>query len=199
MSLSEMEGGMLRLNWLQLAGFKSFADKTLIPFDQGISSIIGPNGCGKSNLADALGWVLGAGSAQSLRGETMEDVIFNGTRKRRPSGFVEATLAFSRSDNKPIVLKEAEFSGDSLEISRKLYRSGESIYSINQRRCRLKDIRALLEEAGLGFASYALIAQGKIGWFLSAKPVERRAVIEEAARITGYKSRRRSAELKLEL
>ncbi len=194
-----MAGDLLRLDWLQLSGFKSFADKTLIRFDQGINGIVGPNGCGKSNLADALGWVLGAGTALSLRGEKMDDVIFAGTRKRRPSGVVEATLSFSRSDGGTISLKEPEFSGESLEISRKLYRSGESIYSVNQRRCRLKDIRAILEEAGLGFASYALIAQGKIGWFLRAKPVERRTIIEEAARITGYKSRRRSAELKLEL
>ena len=194
-----MAGELLRLDWLQLSGFKSFADKTLIRFDQGINGIIGPNGCGKSNLADALGWVLGAGTALSLRGEKMDDVIFAGTRKRRPSGVVEATLSFSRSDGGTISLKETEFSGESLEISRKLYRSGESIYSVNQRRCRLKDIRAILEESGLGFASYALIAQGKIGWFLRAKPVERRTIIEEAARITGYKSRRRSAELKLDL
>jgi chromosome segregation protein len=190
---------MLRLDQLEMAGFKSFADKTSIRFEEGISSIVGPNGCGKSNLADAIGWVLGSGTALSLRGEKMDDVIFSGTRKRRPSGVVEATIAFSRTDNEPIVLKETEFSGDVLEIGRKLYRSGESVYSVNQRRCRLKDIHSVLEEAGLGFASYALIAQGKIGWFLSAKPVERRSVIEEAARITGYKSRRRSAELKLEL
>jgi len=198
-SVSKLNGDMLSLDWLQLSGFKSFADKTLIRFDQGINGIIGPNGCGKSNLADALGWVLGAGSALSLRSEKMDDVIFAGTRKRRPSSVVEAILSFSRTDGGAISLKETEFSGDTLEISRKLYRSGESIYSVNQRRCRLKDIRAILEEAGLGFASYALIAQGKIGWFLRAKPVERRNIIEEAARITGYKSRRRSAELKLEL
>ncbi|MEE8349035.1 MAG: chromosome segregation protein SMC [Acidobacteriota bacterium] len=194
-----MDGDMLKIDWLQLAGFKSFADKTLIRFEQGINGIVGPNGCGKSNLADALGWVLGSGTAASLRGEKMDDVIFAGTRKRRPSGVVSATLCFSRIDGGPITLKEPEFSGDTLEISRKLYRSGESVYSINQRRCRLKDIRSLLDEAGLGFASYALIAQGNIGWFLRAKPVERRTLIEEAARISGYKSRRRSAELKLEL
>jgi len=199
MNASQRDGDSLKLDWLQLSGFKSFADKTLIRFDQGISGIIGPNGCGKSNLADALGWVLGSGSALSLRGEKMDDVIFAGTRKRRPSGVVEATLSFSRCDGGSISLKEMDFSGDNLEISRKLYRSGESIYSFNQRRCRLKDIRSILEEAGLGFASYALIAQGKIGWFLRAKPVERRTIIEEAARISGYKSRRRSAELKLEL
>ncbi|MCZ6485514.1 MAG: AAA family ATPase, partial [Acidobacteria bacterium] len=190
---------MLRLDRLELTGFKSFAEKTSIQFEGGISSIVGPNGCGKSNLADAIGWVLGSGTAQSLRGQRMDDVIFNGTRTRRPSGLVDATLVFSRVDNKPIVLKATEFSGEVLEIGRKLYRSGESVYTVNQRRCRLKDIHAVLEEAGLGFASYALIAQGKIGWFLRAKPVERRSVIEEAARITGYKSRRRSAEVKLEL
>jgi chromosome segregation protein len=190
---------MLRLNQLEITGFKSFAEKTSVRFEEGISGIVGPNGCGKSNLSDAIGWVLGSGTALSLRGERMDDVIFNGTRKRRPSGVVEATLAFSRTDNEPILLKETGFSGEVLEISRKLYRSGESVYSVNQRRCRLKDIHSVLEEAGLGFASYALIAQGKIGWFLRAKPVERRSVIEEAARITGYKSRRRSAELKLEL
>ncbi len=190
---------MLRLDQLEITGFKSFAEKTSVRFEEGISGIVGPNGCGKSNLSDAIGWVLGSGTALSLRGERMDDVIFNGTRKRRPSGVVEATLAFSRTDNEPILLKETGFSGEVLEISRKLYRSGESVYSVNQRRCRLKDIHSVLEEAGLGFASYALIAQGKIGWFLRAKPVERRSVIEEAARITGYKSRRRSAELKLEL
>jgi len=190
---------MLRLDQLEITGFKSFAEKTSVRFEEGISGIVGPNGCGKSNLADAIGWVLGSGTALSLRGETMDDVIFNGTRTRRPSGVVEATLSFSRADNQPIVLKESDFSGEVLEIGRKLYRSGESVYSVNQRRCRLKDIHSVLEEAGLGFASYALIAQGKIGWFLRAKPVERRSVIEEAARITGYKSRRRSAELKLEL
>ncbi|MCZ6876574.1 MAG: chromosome segregation protein SMC [Acidobacteria bacterium] len=190
---------MLRLDRLELTGFKSFAEKTSIQFEGGISSIVGPNGCGKSNLADAIGWVLGSGTAQSLRGQRMDDVIFNGTRTRRPSGLVEATLVFSRVDNQPIVLKATDFSGEILEIGRKLYRSGESVYTVNQRRCRLKDIHAVLEEAGLGFASYALIAQGKIGWFLRAKPVERRSVIEEAARITGYKSRRRSAEVKLEL
>ncbi|MEE8161607.1 MAG: AAA family ATPase, partial [Acidobacteriota bacterium] len=95
---------MLRLDRLELTGFKSFAEKTSIRFEGGISSIVGPNGCGKSNLADAIGWVLGSGSAQSLRGQRMDDVIFNGTRKRRPSGLVDATLVFSRVDNKPIVL-----------------------------------------------------------------------------------------------
>ena len=106
----KLNGEMLSLDWLQLSGFKSFADKTLIRFDQGINGIIGPNGCGKSNLADALGWVLGAGSALSLRSEKMDDVIFAGTRKRRPSSVVEAILSFSRTDGGTISLKETEFS-----------------------------------------------------------------------------------------
>jgi chromosome segregation protein len=190
---------MLKLDALEVVGFKSFAHKTRLHFPQGITSIVGPNGCGKSNLADAIGWVLGVHSAQNLRGEKMDDVIFNGTRKRKPSGVVEATLVFSHHEGKPIKLVKSGVSGEVLEISRKLYRSGESVYSINQRHCRLKDIRSVMEDAGVGFAPYALIAQGKIGWLLSAKPLERRTVIEEAARIAGYKSRRRSAELKLEL
>ena len=190
---------MLKLDALELVGFKSFPHKTRLRFPQGITSVIGPNGCGKSNLADAIGWVLGVHSAQNLRGERMDDVIFSGTRKRKPSGVVEATLVFSRSDGEPIELAKSGISGEVLEISRKLYRSGESVYSVNQRRCRLRDIRTVMEEAGVGFAPYALIAQGQIGWLLSAKSLERRTVIEEAARITGYKSRRRSAELKLDL
>ena len=190
---------MLRLDALELIGFKSFPRKVRLQFPQSITCLIGPNGCGKSNLADATGWVLGAQTAHSLRGEKMEDVIFGGTDKRKPSSFVQATLAFSRADSSPIVLEESGVSGETLEIGRKLYRSGESIYSINGRHCRLKDIHKVLEEAGLGFASYALIAQGRVGWLLSAKSYERRVVVEEAAGISGYKSRRRSAELKLEL
>lgn len=190
---------MLRLDSLEITGFKSFADRTRIQLSSGITCIIGPNGCGKSNVADSIGWILGSQSAHSLRGERMEDVIFAGTRKRKPSGFVETTLTFSRGDGEPISLENPEYSGESLAIGRKLYRDGESIYSIQDRRSRLKDIHPLLEEAGLGFASYALIAQGRIGWFLSAKPLDRRTVIEEAAQIVGYKSRRRSAELKLEM
>ena len=140
---------MLKLDALELVGFKSFAHKTRLQFPQGITSVVGPNGCGKSNLADAIGWVLGAHSAQNLRGEKMDDVIFNGTRTRKPSGVVEATLVFSHHDGKPIELVKSGISGEVLEVSRKLYRSGESVYSINQRRCRLKDIRSVMEEAGV--------------------------------------------------
>lgn len=190
---------MVKFESLELIGFKSFADKVQVIFPEGITAIIGPNGCGKSNLADAIGWVLGEQSARTLRGARMEDVIFNGTQTRKPSGVVEVTLRLKRTGEPPLVLEGTELTGDTLEISRKLYRSGESLYLINQRRCRLKDIEQLMEEAGLGYASYALIEQGRIDAVLNARPLERRAIIEEAAQILGYKAKRRNAELKLEM
>ena len=189
---------MLHLESLELLGFKSFAEKTRVVFDKGTTVVVGPNGCGKSNLADAIGWALGVQGARSLRGQRMDDVIFGGTRKRKPSGFVEVVLSLSRSGEGPLSVQGLQFEGESLEIGRKLYRSGESVYRINQRRCRLRDIQDLLEQSGLGFASYALIAQGRMDYFLNANSLERRAIIESAASIGGYKSRRQSAELKLE-
>lgn len=190
---------MLKLDSLEILGFKSFAEKTRIDFTDRITAIVGPNGCGKSNLSDALGWVLGAHSARNIRGQNMDDVLFNGTGKRRPSGVVEARLTMRRQGGEPIRFEGEELQGDSLVISRKYYRSGESQYAVNQRRCRLMDIQKLLQDTGLGFASYAMIAQGQIESFLVAKPLDRRAVIEEAAEIIGYKSKRRSAELRLEM
>ncbi len=190
---------MLKLKSLELTGFKSFADKTKVAFPDGITGVIGPNGCGKSNLSDAIGWVLGAQTARTLRGQKMEDFIFGGTRSRKASGLAEVTLALRRMDAEPLQIGGIEIDGPEFEITRKLYRSGESIFLINHRRCRLMDIHQILEEAGLGFASYALIAQGRIDAFLTARPLDRRSLIEEAAQITGYKSKRRNAELKLEL
>ena len=190
---------MLRLDSLELTGFKSFAEKTRVDFPEGITGIIGPNGCGKSNLSDAIGWVLGLQNARNLRGQRMEDVIFNGTDRRRPSGLVEVKLRLKRLDETPLVWDGVELQEEILEISRKLYRSGEGHSRINDRRCRLKDIHQLLEDAGLGFTSYAMIAQGKIESFLTSRPLDRRAIIEEAAQITGYKNKRRNAELKLEM
>jgi len=190
---------MLKFEALDIIGFKSFAEKTHVAFDDRVTCVVGPNGCGKSNLSDAIAWVLGAQNARNLRSERMEDVIFNGTAARKPSGLAEVTLTVRRTDENPIVLDEIELTEERLEITRRLYRSGESVYLINQRRCRLKDIHLFLDAAGLGLASYALIAQGNIESFLSSKPMDRRAIIEEAAGILGYKSRRKSAELKLEL
>ncbi|MGH9340280.1 MAG: chromosome segregation protein SMC [Acidobacteriota bacterium] len=190
---------MLKFDSLELIGFKSFAEKTRIVFNDRTTAIIGPNGCGKSNLADAIGWVLGVQNARNLRGQIMDDVIFSGTGKRKPSGFAQVTVTLRRTGEAPIRIGQEEIDGNTLEIGRKLYRDGESIYLLNQRRCRLKDIHDFMDEAGLGFSSYAMIAQGRIESFLSAKPLDRRAIIEEAARITGYKSKRRSAELKLEM
>ncbi|MGW8181218.1 MAG: AAA family ATPase, partial [bacterium] len=190
---------MLRLDSLEITGFKSFADKTRVDLPNGITTIIGPNGCGKSNLSDAIGWVLGLHSARNLRGQKMEDVIFNGTDQRRPSGVVEVKLRLKRQDDTPLVWGGVELQEEILEITRKLYRSGEGHSRINGRRCRLKDIHQLLSDAGLGSTSYAMIAQGKIDTFLTSRPLDRRAIIEEAAQIIGYKNKRRNAELKLEM
>ena len=195
MSLSSV----MRFDSLSLVGFKSFADKVQVSFDEGITAIVGPNGCGKSNLFDALSWVLGAQNAREMRGAKMEDFIFGGTGKRKQSGMAQASLGVRLNQTRDFEIQGKTIRDDRLEICRKLYRSGESVYLVNGRRCRLKDIHKVLGELGLDYASYALIAQGKIDSFMTAKPLERRAVIEEAARITGYKTRRRRAELKLEM
>ena len=189
----------MRFDSLSLVGFKSFADKVQVSFDQRITAIVGPNGCGKSNLFDALSWVLGTQNAREMRGAKMEDFIFGGSGKRKQSGMAQATLGISLNETHSFDIQGKTLRDDRLEICRKLYRSGESAYLVNGRRCRLKDIYKILEGLGLDYASYALIAQGKIDAFMNAKPLERRAVIEEAARITGYKARRRRAEPKLEM
>jgi chromosome segregation protein len=190
---------MLHLDKLEIIGFKSFAEKTRVDFPGRITGIIGPNGCGKSNLSDAIGWVLGLQTARNLRGQKMDDVIFGGTNKRKRSGFAEVSLNLRRPEAEPLKINGMEISDPEIVIRRRLERSGESHYSINNRRCRLMDIHKLLEDGGLGFASYAIIAQGKIDSFLSSKPLDRRNLIEEAAQILGYKSKRKNAELKLEM
>jgi chromosome segregation protein len=189
---------MHQIQKLELVGFKSFCDRTQIIFNEGITSIVGPNGCGKSNIADAIGWVVGEQSAKSLRTDRMEGVIFGGTQARKATGFAEVVLTLSLMDHFTIP-EGISLNPDGFTVGRRLYRSGESEYYLDGRRCRLKDIQALFEGTGLGPNSYALIEQGRIGMILSSKPSDRRSLIEEAARITLFKSRKYSAEMKLEL
>ncbi len=189
---------MRQIQKLELVGFKSFCDRTQILFNEGITAIVGPNGCGKSNIADAISWVVGEQSAKSLRADRMEGVIFNGTQSRKATGFAEVVLTLSLG-NKLDLPEGVKISPEEFTVGRRLYRSGESEYYLDGRRCRLKDIQALFEGTGLGPNSYALIEQGRIGQILSSKPAERRSLIEEAARITLFKSYRYSAEAKLEL
>jgi chromosome segregation protein len=250
----------MRLQRLEIAGFKSFPDRSELTFDTGVTAIVGPNGCGKSNVVDALTWVLGEQSAKSLRGDRMEDVIFGGSDARRPTSTAEVRLKLSGvaarvpgqpsgghdhksnghktngngnghgpshgngngngnghgyaltgtgaeaitdsvivssaavallEDETPLIVRD-------VELMRRLYRSGESEYLIDGEICRLKDVQDLLMDAGVGVKGYAVIEQGKIGQILSARPTDRRQLIEEAAGVTKYKSRRRAAELKLE-
>ncbi len=182
----------MHLKKLELFGFKSFADKTLVVFDQGVTCIVGPNGCGKSNISDAIRWVLGERSPKILRGSKMEDVIFNGTDFRKPIGFAEVSLTLDNAD-KTLPIDFAE-----VTITRRLHRSGESEYLINKTNCRLKDIYDLILDTGLGSSSYSMIEQGKIDYILNADPDERRFLIEEAAGISKYESKKDEAIRKLE-
>jgi chromosome segregation protein len=189
---------MNQIKKLELVGFKSFCDRVHIPFNEGITAIVGPNGCGKSNIADAISWVVGEQSAKSLRTDKMGGVIFNGTQARKATGYAEAILTMSLEN--PIEIPGIpDINPERFTVGRRLYRSGESEYYLDGRRCRLKDIQALFEGTGLGPNSYAILEQGRIDQILSSKPAERRNLIEEAARITLFKSRRYSAEAKLEM
>ncbi len=182
----------MKFKKLEIYGFKSFADKLEIKFENGVTGIVGPNGCGKSNVADSIRWVMGEQSAKSMRGSNMQDVIFNGTEARKPQSFSEVSLYFDNSEKIfPVDYNE-------VVLTRKLYRSGESEYAINKTPCRLKDIIDILRDSGLGKDSYCVIGQGKIDALLSAKPEERRAVFEEAAGISKFKSRKIEAERKLD-
>ncbi len=182
----------MRLKKLELFGFKSFADKTEILFDDGVTCVVGPNGCGKSNISDAIRWVLGERSAKLLRGSKMEDVIFNGTDYRKPLALAEVALTIDNSDRGlPIDYHE-------VTIARRLYRSGESEYLINKTVCRLKDVQDLILDTGIGSNSYSMIEQGRIDYILNADAEERRFLIEEAAGISKYKVKKEEAIRKLE-
>lgn len=179
------------LSSIQIQGFKSFADKTILKFGKGITAVVGPNGSGKSNISDAVRWVLGEQSTKSLRGQSMEDVIFGGTDTRRPHGFCEVTLNIDNTD------RTLNFDNDSVSVTRRYYRSHESEYLINNVTVRLKDVHELFMDTGLGRDGYSMIGQGKIDNIISSKSDERRDIFEEASGISKYRYRKTEAERKL--
>ena len=180
------------LKRLELQGFKSFADKTVLEFKPGITAVIGPNGSGKSNISDSIRWVLGEQSMKSLRGAKTQDIIFAGTQNRKSLGFAEASLVFDNSDGAlPIEYTE-------VTVTRKIYRSGETGYYINKVPCRLKDVVELFMDTGIGRDGYSIIGQGKIDEILSNKSEDRRHIFEEAAGIVKYRTRKQESEKKLE-
>jgi chromosome segregation protein len=180
------------LKSIEIRGFKSFADKTDLSFKYGITAVVGPNGSGKSNISDAVRWVLGEQSVKSLRGGKMEDVIFAGTQFRKPVGLAQVALTLDNNDHK------LQIDYNDVTISRRLYRSGESEYYINNTQCRLKDVHELFMDTGIGKEGYSIIGQGKIDAILSGRPEERRNLLEEAAGIVKFKTRKEEAEKRLE-
>ncbi|MEW5850287.1 MAG: chromosome segregation protein SMC [Myxococcota bacterium] len=184
----------MKIRKLEIQGFKSFADRTVVHFDSGITCVVGPNGCGKSNIVDSLRWCLGEQSAKHLRGDAMSDVIFGGSESRGPLGMAEVSITFAN---------EGTVSGDfsaypEITVTRRLYRSGESEYLVNKQQVRLKDVQDIVLGTGIGTKGYSIIEQGRIGMIVSSKPEDRRRLIEEAAGITKYKARRQAAERKME-
>src|SRR3954463_3399238 len=182
----------MHLQSLELVGFKSFADKTNLQFHEGVTAIVGPNGCGKSNVLDAVRWVLGEQSAKALRGGEMADVIFGGSDTRKPLGFAEVSLTFSDC------AQELGVDWHEVRVTRRVYRDGNSEYLLNKTVCRLKDIQALFADTGVGRSAYSIMEQGKIDLILSSRPEDRRTVFEEAAGITKYKGQKKEALRKLE-
>ena len=181
------------LKALEIQGFKSFPDKTVLNFGEDITAIVGPNGSGKSNISDAIRWVRGEQSAKGLRGAKMEDVIFGGTEKRAPVGFAQVTLVLDNTGHIFPTMEESE-----VAVTRRYYRSGESEYYINRQSVRLKDVTELFLDTGMGKEGYSIIGQGKIDEILSAKSGERREIFEEAAGISKFRHRKEDAERKLE-
>src|SRR5438270_10823484 len=182
----------MHLQSLELFGFKSFPEKTIFNFHEGVTAIVGPNGCGKSNVLDAVRWVLGEQSAKSLRGEEMADVIFNGTDSRKALGFAEVSLTFTDCAS------ELGVDWHDVRVTRRLHRDGISEYFLNKTSCRLKDIHNLFADTGVGRTAYSIMEQGKIDLILSSRPEDRRSVFEEAAGITKYKRQKKEALRKLE-
>src|SRR3954468_6007318 len=185
----------MKIRRLEISGFKSFADRVVFSFDDGVTGVVGPNGCGKSNVVDAIRWAMGEQSAKHLRGRAMEDVIFAGSESRPATGMAEVSLTF-QNDGRLVPPQYAGFG--EITVTRRLFRNGDSEYEINKAACRLLDITELFLGTGVGTRAYSIIEQGRIGLIVSAKPEDRRAIIEEAAGVTKYKARRRQAERKLE-
>ena len=188
------EGKILRIKKLDIVGFKSFKDRTVIEFDKGITGVVGPNGCGKSNIVDALVWVMGEMSAKHLRGDSMHDVIFGGSQDYAPSGMAEVSLTLE-NDGGAFPVKYMGLS--ELMVTRRLHRSGESEYLINKEQARLRDIQEIFMDTGAGSKGFSIVEQGKIGQMISAKPLDRRILIEEAAGITKFKARKKESQRKL--
>jgi len=185
----------MKIKRVEIIGFKSFVDRVSLDFQEGVTSVVGPNGCGKSNIVDAIRWAMGEQSAKNLRGRSMEDVIFGGSESRKPLGMAEVSMLFDNTAGQG----PAAFSAYAeIMVTRRLYRSGESEYLLNKTPCRLLDISELFMDTGVGARAYSIIEQGKIGMILNAKPEDRRFLIEEAAGVTKYKSRKKSALRKIE-
>src|ERR1043165_3879155 len=182
----------MHLQSLELFGFKSFADKTVFNFHEGVTAIVGPNGCGKSNVLDAVKWALGEQSAKSLRGNEMADVIFNGADTRKPVGFAEVSLTFTDC------AEEFGIEWHDVRVTRRVYRDGNSEYLLNKTPCRLRDIQGLFADTGIARTAYSMMEQGRIDMILSSRPEDRRSVFEEAAGITKYRTQKREALGKLE-
>src|SRR4030043_340266 len=186
----------MKLKKIVLDGFKSFADRVELTFDSPITAIVGPNGCGKSNVVDAVKWVLGEQSVKSLRSEQMADVIFSGSSSRKPAGTAEVSLFLSNPNGTGS--RQLAIDADEVQITRRIYKSGESEYRINNKVCRLKDIRELFMDTGVGVRAYSILEQGQIDKVLSVSKTERRAIFEEAAGITKKKAHKKEALRKLE-
>src|SRR5579871_2674035 len=187
----------MKIKKLELSGFKSFVDRTVLHFDHDVLGVVGPNGCGKSNIVDAIRWCMGEQSARHLRGRSMEDVIFNGSESRAPHDFAEVTLTFENDDPSEMPLEYKEYA--EIAVTRRLHRTGESEYLVNRTPVRLRDVTDLFLGTGAGTKAYSIVEQGKVGLIVSAKPEDRRLLIEEAAGITKFKSRKKQAERKMEL
>ena len=188
----------MKLKRLIVHGFKSFKDRTTIEFDDGITGIVGPNGCGKSNIVDALFWVMGAQSAKHLRGNSMKDVIFAGSSKYSPGAWAEVSLVLENDGGKHIHIGQKVACPSEIQITRKLYRNSETEYRINGEPCRLKDIHEVFMDTGAGAKSYSIIAQGEINRLVQAKPEERRVMIEQVAGVTKFKTRKKESLKKIE-